>query len=193
MSSGFHQHRLVLTQPSAGTENGCWQHETLDPSMQSERNMKLKLGMAEEKHVLNELNARKSIASLTQKKDEVLSLSIERGRVIQEKQGEIQQLERKWKEEKKCRAEAEDRTLPPKILLKPLIVSLRGTSLPKWPVKTSATWKGCDKKRWILRARATVNDTGLNHFMVQVISLTGSLSHSSKDRVTTMSFGYIVD
>lgn len=45
--------------------------------------MKLKLEMAEEKHVLNELNARKSIASLTQKKDELLSLSMERGRVIQ--------------------------------------------------------------------------------------------------------------
>lgn len=34
------------------------------------------------------------------------------------------------------------KTLPARMLLKPLIVSLRGTSLPKWPVKTSATWKG---------------------------------------------------
>lgn len=45
--------------------------------------MKVKLSKAEEKHALNELNARKSIASLTKKKDELLSLSMERGRVIQ--------------------------------------------------------------------------------------------------------------
>lgn len=46
---------------------------------------------------------------------------------------------------------------PARICLKPLMVSFSGTSLPMWPVKTSATWKGCDKKRWILRARATVS------------------------------------
>ena len=31
------------------------------------------------------------------------------------------------------------------------------TSTPAVPVKTSATWKGWLRKRWILRARATVN------------------------------------
>src|SRR5580698_9684463 len=39
---------------------------------------------------------------------------------------------------------------------KPLIVSARSTNLPGEPVKTSATWKGCDRKRSTLRARATV-------------------------------------
>jgi hypothetical protein len=29
--------------------------------------------------------------------------------------------------------------------------------LPGVPVNTSATWKGCDRKRWILRARATAS------------------------------------
>lgn len=47
--------------------------------------------------------------------------------------------------------------VPARICLKPLMVSCSGTSLPMWPVKTSATWKGWDRKRWILRARATVS------------------------------------
>lgn len=38
-----------------------------------------------------------------------------------------------------------------------------------------------------------VDDTGLNHFMVQVVSLTGTLSHTGKHRVTTMGLGHIVD
>ena len=37
------------------------------------------------------------------------------------------------------------------------MVSAKLTYLPAEPVKTSATWKGCDKKRWILRARATAS------------------------------------
>jgi hypothetical protein len=37
--------------------------------------------------------------------------------------------------------------------LKPRMVSLSATYLPGLPVKTSATWNGCDRKRWILRAR----------------------------------------
>ncbi|GLD67553.1 coiled-coil domain-containing protein 89 [Lates japonicus] len=73
------------------------------------KDMKLKLERAEEKHALKEINMRESITSLTKEKDKLLSLSVERGRAIQEKQEEIQQLERKWREEKKCRAEAEDR------------------------------------------------------------------------------------
>ena len=31
------------------------------------------------------------------------------------------------------------------------------TNLPGMPVNTSATWNGCDRKRWILRARLTVS------------------------------------
>src|SRR3546814_1529649 len=38
---------------------------------------------------------------------------------------------------------------------KPRIVSFSETYLPGEPVKISATWNGCDRKRWILRARAT--------------------------------------
>uniref|UniRef100_A0A3B4WP50 Zgc:172182 n=1 Tax=Seriola lalandi dorsalis TaxID=1841481 RepID=A0A3B4WP50_SERLL len=73
------------------------------------KGMKLKLGMAEEKQALKEINTRESITSLAKEKDKLLSLSMERGRVIQEKQAKIQQLERRWKEEKKSRAEAENR------------------------------------------------------------------------------------
>ncbi|XP_069388580.1 coiled-coil domain-containing protein 89 [Paralichthys olivaceus] len=71
--------------------------------------LKLKLQRAEEKDAAKEINMKKSITGLTKEKEKLLSLSIERGRVIQEKQEEIQQLEIKWKKEKKSRAEAEDR------------------------------------------------------------------------------------
>jgi hypothetical protein len=41
--------------------------------------------------------------------------------------------------------------------LEDAIVSSSGTCTPGEPVKTSATSKGCDRKRWIFRARATVS------------------------------------
>lgn len=47
--------------------------------------------------------------------------------------------------------------LPATIFWKPLIVSSNGTSFPSFPVKTSATWKGCERNRWIFLARATVS------------------------------------
>ena len=37
------------------------------------------------------------------------------------------------------------------------------------------------------------DDTWLNHLMVQIVSFTSSLSHTSKHRVATMSFGNIVN
>ena len=46
---------------------------------------------------------------------------------------------------------------PDKTFLNPLMVSLSGTYFPSEPVKTSATWKGCDKNFCILRARDTVS------------------------------------
>src|SRR5690606_13407454 len=46
--------------------------------------------------------------------------------------------------------------LPSTISLNPRTVSDSGTYLPGRPVNASATWKGCDRKRWILRARATI-------------------------------------
>src|SRR5690606_32518022 len=36
-------------------------------------------------------------------------------------------------------------------ILKPALASVSGTSLPGAPVTPSATWKGCARKRWILR------------------------------------------
>ena len=58
-----------------------------------------------------------------------------------------------------CRtpARAGESNSPSTIPLKPRIVSFSGTILPSWPVNTSATLKGCDRKRWILRARDTVS------------------------------------
>ncbi|XP_044072148.1 coiled-coil domain-containing protein 89 [Siniperca chuatsi] len=73
------------------------------------QDLKLKLQKAEEEHALKEINLKESITSVTKEKDKLLHLSMERGKVIQEKQEEIQQLETKWKEEKKARAKAEDR------------------------------------------------------------------------------------
>uniref|UniRef100_A0A665U8C0 Zgc:172182 n=1 Tax=Echeneis naucrates TaxID=173247 RepID=A0A665U8C0_ECHNA len=73
------------------------------------KDMTLKLKMAEEKHDLKESYAKERITSLIKEKDKFLSLSIQRGTIIQAKQGEIQELERKLKEEKKHRVEAEDR------------------------------------------------------------------------------------
>ena len=47
--------------------------------------------------------------------------------------------------------------LPLRMAWNPLMVSLSGTSFPSEPVNTSATWKGWDRKREILRARDTVS------------------------------------
>ncbi|XP_026151703.1 coiled-coil domain-containing protein 89 [Mastacembelus armatus] len=73
------------------------------------KGQKLKLQHAEKEQALKELHLREIIESLTNDKDKLLSLSMERGRAIQEKQEEMQQLETKWKEEKKARSEAEER------------------------------------------------------------------------------------
>ncbi|XP_035030959.1 coiled-coil domain-containing protein 89 [Hippoglossus stenolepis] len=73
------------------------------------KELKLKLQRDEEKYTAKEINMKKSTTCLIKEKEELLSLSVERGKVIQEKQEEIQQLERKWKKEKKSRAEAEDK------------------------------------------------------------------------------------
>ncbi|XP_035532779.1 coiled-coil domain-containing protein 89 [Morone saxatilis] len=73
------------------------------------KDLKLQLEKAEEEHALDKIHLTESITSLTKEKDRLLHLSMDRGKAIQEKQEEIQQLETKWKEEKKARAEAEDR------------------------------------------------------------------------------------
>ncbi|KAF3694884.1 Coiled-coil domain-containing protein 89 [Channa argus] len=73
------------------------------------KELKLQIQNAEEEHVLKEVNTSKNITRLTKEKNKFLSLSMERGTVIQEKQEEIQQLQTKLEEEKKARAEAEHR------------------------------------------------------------------------------------
>src|SRR5450755_1574560 len=47
--------------------------------------------------------------------------------------------------------------LPSTISWKLRTVSSTFTYLPLTPVNCSATWNGCEKKRWILRARVTVS------------------------------------
>ncbi|XP_077947229.1 coiled-coil domain-containing protein 89 isoform X2 [Gasterosteus aculeatus] len=71
--------------------------------------LEMKLQNAEGEQALKDINLRESITRLTKERDKLLHLSMERGEVIQEKQKEIQQLEKRWKEEKKARSKAEDR------------------------------------------------------------------------------------
>uniref|UniRef100_A0A3Q1EIK0 Zgc:172182 n=1 Tax=Acanthochromis polyacanthus TaxID=80966 RepID=A0A3Q1EIK0_9TELE len=73
------------------------------------KDLKQKLQEAEEQLALKETDTRESLTNLTDEKDELLCLCIERGKVIQEKQEAIQQLERSWKEEKKARIKAQER------------------------------------------------------------------------------------
>ena len=47
--------------------------------------------------------------------------------------------------------------LPAVISSKLSIVSLSETSLPARPVNCAATKNGCERKRWILRARETIS------------------------------------
>ncbi|XP_028249319.1 coiled-coil domain-containing protein 89 [Parambassis ranga] len=70
---------------------------------------KLKLQEAKEQYALLEISMRESITSISKDKDRLLELSMERGKEIQEKQQQIQQLESKLKEERKARIRAEDR------------------------------------------------------------------------------------
>ncbi|XP_029315345.1 LOW QUALITY PROTEIN: coiled-coil domain-containing protein 89 [Cottoperca gobio] len=86
------------------------QHQRDAVEMRSD--LKLKLQKAEEEHALKETITsltKETITSLTKEKDKLLYLSMERGKIIQEKQQEIQKLETKWKEEKRARAKAEYR------------------------------------------------------------------------------------
>merc|ERR1719433_1296133 len=53
----------------------------------------------------------------------------------------------------------------------PAIVCSMVTSLPAWPVNTSATWKGCERKRWILRACATVSLSSSDNSSIPKIAI----------------------
>ncbi|KAM8856239.1 coiled-coil domain-containing protein 89 isoform 1-T1 [Spinachia spinachia] len=71
--------------------------------------LEMKLQKAEEEQVLKDIGLKESITSLTRERDKLLYVSMERGKVIQEKQKEIRQLETKWREENKARSKAEGR------------------------------------------------------------------------------------
>jgi len=59
--------------------------------------------------------------------------------------------------------------------LKPRMVSLTSTYLPGAPVKVWATKKGCERKRWILRARLTTSlSSSLNSSMPRMAMMSWS-------------------
>ncbi|XP_069558512.1 coiled-coil domain-containing protein 89 [Brachyistius frenatus] len=84
-------------------------HQQLKDAAEKCNELKLKLKEAKEQHALKEKQMSASSTSLTREKDKLLSLSMERGKKIQEKQEEIQQLETKWKEQKRARVQEQDR------------------------------------------------------------------------------------
>lgn len=84
-------------------------HQQHKEAVDNCKELKLQLQEAEEQRALNEIKMRERITSLMKEKDKFLCLSMERGKVIQEKQEEIQNLETKCKEEKKVRLEALER------------------------------------------------------------------------------------
>ena len=78
---------------------------------------------------------------------------------------------RPWPSPRRCRRPCR-RPLPSRWSYSPattalneLIVSSSGTWTPSEPVNTLATSKGCDRKRWILRARATVSLSSFAQFV----------------------------
>ncbi|XP_029937390.1 coiled-coil domain-containing protein 89 isoform X2 [Myripristis murdjan] len=83
--------------------------QQLKKSVEMCKDLKLQLKKAGDDYALTEIRVKESITSLTKEKDKFLNLSMERGKVIQEKQEEIHLLEAKWNEEKKARIKAEER------------------------------------------------------------------------------------
>ena len=58
---------------------------------------------------------------------------------------------------------------------------------------TPPTWLPAYKKIYLGSGILQVDDTGLNHLMVEIVTLTGPLSHTSEHGVTTMGLGHVVD
>ncbi|XP_075334635.1 coiled-coil domain-containing protein 89 [Odontesthes bonariensis] len=100
------QHKAEETSLLSQLRDAHQQHKNV---MEMCEDLKLKVEDAKEQHALKEVNMKESVTNLTKEKDRLLSLCMERGKAIQEKQDEIQQLETKWREEKKARIEAQDR------------------------------------------------------------------------------------
>ncbi|MBN3326412.1 CCD89 protein, partial [Atractosteus spatula] len=69
----------------------------------------LQLRRAMEKDALEESQLQQKLEALVKEKDELLDLSMQRGRIIQDKQKEIQELEEKREEAEKARSAAEER------------------------------------------------------------------------------------
>uniref|UniRef100_A0A3Q3B9D7 Zgc:172182 n=1 Tax=Kryptolebias marmoratus TaxID=37003 RepID=A0A3Q3B9D7_KRYMA len=78
-------------------------------AVETYEDFKLKLKETKDQRALKEISMTESLANLTKEKDKMLIISMEREKVIQEQQEEIQQLETKWKEEKKARIKAQNR------------------------------------------------------------------------------------
>ncbi|XP_029692276.1 coiled-coil domain-containing protein 89 isoform X1 [Takifugu rubripes] len=73
------------------------------------KELELKLRNMEEEHVVKEANLRETVTHLTKDNGRLSNLSVERMQMIQEKDKEIQKLGKKWKYEKECRMQAEER------------------------------------------------------------------------------------
>uniref|UniRef100_A0A8C6UNU7 Zgc:172182 n=1 Tax=Neogobius melanostomus TaxID=47308 RepID=A0A8C6UNU7_9GOBI len=71
--------------------------------------LKIQLKNTLEKHTSKETTTRKTIEALCRERDKLLQVSVERGKLIQEKQQELEQMEIKLSEEKKLRTKAEER------------------------------------------------------------------------------------
>ncbi|XP_028847372.1 coiled-coil domain-containing protein 89 [Denticeps clupeoides] len=69
----------------------------------------LKLKLTEERNTLSESETHVKIEALAKEKEELLGLSMQRGKIIQDKQAEIHELERKCLEAENARLAAEDR------------------------------------------------------------------------------------
>ncbi|TWW80780.1 hypothetical protein D4764_01G0005950 [Takifugu flavidus] len=73
------------------------------------KELELKLRNMEEEHAVKEANLRETVTHLTKDNGRLSNLSVERMQMIQEKDKEIQKLGKKWKYEKECRMQAEER------------------------------------------------------------------------------------
>ncbi|KAM6934183.1 coiled-coil domain-containing protein 89 [Xenentodon cancila] len=118
------EHREKLSESESKREEQAAQHKAQEASLltqlrdarqqhtdavETSKDSKLKLEEAKEQHAMKELNLKEIITNLTRENDKLLRLTMERGKVIQEKQKEIQELETSWRDEKKTRIEAQDR------------------------------------------------------------------------------------
>ncbi|KAM8857521.1 coiled-coil domain-containing protein 89 isoform 1-T1 [Synchiropus picturatus] len=91
----------------------CGQIEDLqrrhEDALEMCKDLKVQLQHAKEAHDVRETSLQHDITSLTKERDKLSQLNIERGKLLQEKEKEILQLQMKYKDERKSRIKAEDR------------------------------------------------------------------------------------